>query len=199
MSEKLGLRKKSKKLTVLTEGTNCMYEASNSGLNVTNASGSTSILADKPNEAQTNQAQNWRVVLKSTPTSTAAMWKLTAALMPTPPCYPIIILWENKLPQLQKGLNVTNRLRLSQILKEFAPLCIPFSRTQMEPYFFMRVVEGWRDRSSWSSACMAHMIPRIHIKNLGVGSWGSRDRWLSFLVSHPDLYSHPRFTERSCV
>lgn len=135
-----------------------------------------------------------------TPTSTAAMWNPTASLMPTPPCFPIIVLWENKLPQLQKGLNVTNRLRLPLILKELAPLCIPFSRTQMEPYFSMRVVKGWRDRSSWSNACMAPLIPRIHIKKLGKATSGSRDRRLSSLVSHPDLYTViSRFTERSCV
>lgn len=70
----------------------------------------------------------------------------------------------------------------------------------MEPYFSMRVVEGRRDRSSWSSACMAPLIPRIHIKKLGVGSWGSRDRRLSSLVSHPDLFTViSRFTERFCV
>lgn len=82
-----------------------LHAASSSGLNVTFQCSRLYIdFGDKPN-----------------PTSTAAMWMPAASLLPTPPCYPIIVLWENKLPQLKKGLKVINRFHLSNSPKSLFP------------------------------------------------------------------------------
>lgn len=102
-------------------------------------------------------------------------------LLPTPPCYPIVILWENKLPQLTKGLRVINRVHLSHTLRACSPVH-SFLKDSGGVNFSEGVVEI--TQISWSTTG-----PQNPREKAGCGVRGSGDLSGS-LDSHPNLHSH---------